>query len=126
MTEMTEITEIQKLYLLLPKSRCKDGCYECCTNIVQFAKEEEERAGEYKYNGVCAFLDANRKCGVYENRPLVCRIYGSSEIMKCGDCEPERYLSEDETRRIIKEYVKIKDMQDKQDKSTEYNLNHLN
>jgi len=107
------MTEIQRLYLKIPASRCKDGCFECCTNIVQFAKEEAERAGEYKYDGVCPFLDENKKCGVYQNRPLVCRIYGASEIMRCEDCAPERYLNEEETRAIIKEYAKIKDMQDK-------------
>jgi len=80
---------------------------------VQFAKEEAERAGEYIYDGICPFLDENKKCGVYENRPLVCRIYGASEIMICEDCAPEKYLSEKETRVIIKEYAKIKDMQDK-------------
>jgi Fe-S-cluster containining protein len=80
---------------------------------VQFAKEEAKRAGEYVYDGICSFLDENKKCGIYENRPLVCRIYGVSEIMRCGGCEPENYLSEEETRDIVKKYVKIKDMQDK-------------
>ena len=107
------MTDIQKLYLKIPKSVCKDGCFGCCTNSVQFAKEEAQRAGEYKYSGLCSFLDGNKKCGVYNNRPLVCRIYGTSEIMICGDCTPEKYLSEEETRAIIKEYAKIKDMQDK-------------
>jgi len=107
------MTDIQKLYLRIPRSNCKDGCFECCTNIVQFAREETERAGEYKYDGLCAFLDGNKKCGVYDNRPLVCRIYGTSEIMLCEDCVPEKYLDEEETRAIIKEYVKIKNMQDK-------------
>ena len=107
------MTDIQSLYLRIPGSRCKDGCFECCTNSVQFAKEEAERAGEYKYNGICPFLDENKKCGVYENRPLVCRIYGASEIMVCEDCEPESWLNEEETRAIIKEYARIKDMQDK-------------
>ena len=107
------MTEIQKLYLKIPKSHCKNGCFECCTNSVQFAKEEMERAGDYKYNGVCSFLDENKKCGVYENRPLVCRIYGASEIMICEDCEPEKYLSEEETRDIIRKYIKIKDAQER-------------
>lgn len=107
------MTDIQRLYLRIPKSRCADGCFECCTNIVQFAREEAERAGEYKYDGVCGFLDGDGRCGVYESRPLVCRIYGASEIMRCDGCEPEGWLSEAETRAIVKEYAKIKDMQDK-------------
>ena len=106
------MTKIQKLYLHIPKSVCKDGCFECCTNIVQFAKEEAERAGEYKYDGVCSFLGDDNKCGVYDARPMVCRIYGTSEIMQCDDCEPERYLTEQETRDIIREYAKIKDAQE--------------
>ena len=106
------MTDIQKLYLRIPKSDCKDGCFECCTNIVQFAKEEAERAGEYEYDGVCSFLSDNKKCGVYENRPLVCRIYGASETMRCEDCVPERYLTGEETRDIIREYAKIKNIQE--------------
>jgi len=108
------MTDIQKLYSRIPKSSCVDGCFDCCTSIIQFAREEAERAGEYKYyDGLCGFLDENKNCTIYDNRPLVCRIYGVSEIMKCEDCEADRLLSEEETRVIIKEYAKIKDEQDR-------------
>ena len=100
------MTEIQKLYLQIPASSCREGCFECCTNMVQFAAEESERAGEYTYDGICGFLDENKKCGIYNDRPLVCRIYGVSEILICEDCEPETLLNEFETRDIIKKYVK--------------------
>ena len=113
------MTDIQKLYMKIPKSICKKGCFDCCINSVQFAKEEAERAGELKhreYNGICPFLDEkNKKCGIYENRPLVCRIYGVSEIMRCDGCEPAniRHLTEEESRSIIREYTKIKDAQER-------------
>jgi Fe-S-cluster containining protein len=118
------MTEIQKLYTKIPKSICTEGCFDCCINSVQFAREEAERAGEREcgeYNGICPFLDEkNKKCGIYENRPLVCRIYGVSEIMRCDGCRPENesikylaYLTEEETRAIIREYTKIKDAQER-------------
>lgn len=99
--------EIRDLYKRIPNSICRSDCGKCCTNIIQFSPSEEKRMGGYDWNGQCGHL-VNGKCSVYDNRPLICRIFGTSEIMLCEGCIPDRILSEEETTEIIHEYVKYK------------------
>lgn len=100
------------LYLKIPSSTCKKGCFDCCTFIIQSTPDELKAMGGYEYkDGKCVHL-VDGKCTVYQSRPLVCRIYGTSEIMRCDGCTPERYLSEQETRDIMHTYVEIKKKQE--------------
>ncbi|MGI6744361.1 MAG: YkgJ family cysteine cluster protein [Eubacteriales bacterium] len=99
-------TPIQRLYDRIPKTRCKSGCFRCCINYVQMAKEERERMGGYEWNGRCPHLTSDGKCGVYDARPLVCRIYGASELLLCLDCECAEPLGEDETKSLLREYLR--------------------
>jgi hypothetical protein len=42
------------------------------------------------------------KCKVYSIRPTICRLWGLVRKMACPwGCVPERWLSDDEARRII-------------------------
>ena len=95
------------IYKKIPDSVCKKNCFECCTNSIQFTKSEEKAMGGYSFDGKCSHL-IDGKCTVYECRPFVCRIYGSSELFKCENCVPERYLTPEETDRLGHEYVSIK------------------
>lgn len=104
--------DINEIYRKIPQSHCKQGCYKCCINSIQFTPEEEKNMGGYEYNGQCPYL-VNGKCIIYEKRPFVCRIYGTSELLKCEDCISERYLSEEETKLLIREYMSIKKKQEK-------------
>ncbi len=98
----------EEIYSKIPKSTCKEGCFRCCTNVVQFTPSELKACGgEYECKGVCNFLK-DGKCTVYETRPFVCRIYGTSEILSCDDCTPERFLTEEETTELVHRYVTLK------------------
>ena len=101
------IIMIKALYEKIPSSTCKKGCSECCTNMIQFAPSEEKTMGGYEYNGVCSHLK-NGRCTIYENRPFICRIFGTSEILKCDDCVPERYLNQAETLELVHKYNVLK------------------
>ena len=105
-------TEIQKLYEKIPASVCKKGCFDCCSNVVQFAPEELARAGNYELkNGKCVFL-TEKGCSIYENRPFVCRLFGTSEIASCDGCAPERFLTKEETLALSGSYAKLKNQQE--------------
>lgn len=107
-----EKTPIQKLYDKIPSFQCKEGCYECCDNQIQFAPEEEERAGGFCYTErLCPHVKDGR-CSVHENRAFICRIYGSSVLMPCPyGCGPENPLSEEETRALLHEYLVLREEQ---------------
>lgn len=100
------IKDYEKLYKKIPASKCKDGCFECCINMIQFHPEEEKNMGGYDYKNKCPHL-VDGKCNIYLKRPFVCRIYGSSEILSCKDCVPDRYLTKSETLSLLHEYSKL-------------------
>ena len=104
------LTDIQRLYEMIPKSDCKDGCVDCCYDLIQVAPEEDERMGGYRWKEKCVHL-SDKHCTVYENRALICRLFGTSETMRCDGCIPERYLTDSETKKIISEYTKIRKSQ---------------
>ncbi|NDK08266.1 hypothetical protein EOM39_03375 [Candidatus Gracilibacteria bacterium] len=78
-------------------AKCIDGCYQCCGAII-FAKEElKEMKKELlrkglkeppkgKGDGFCEYLDNNGKCSVYNQRPMICRIFGQVDT-KFSKCE---------------------------------------
>ena len=71
---------MEKLYKKIPSSSCINGCYKCCTNIIQYTPNELKAMGGYEYNEKCSHLK-DGKCSIYDKRPFVCRIYGASEIL---------------------------------------------
>ena len=94
---------LEDMYNKIPQSICKDGCSLCCHDVIQFTPEEEANMGGYAHDGHCSHLVDN-KCTIHNARPLICRLFGSSEIMKCDGCKPERYLSKEETMEILQAY----------------------
>ena len=101
---------LKELYPKIPKSSCKEGCFACCTNSVQYTPSESEAMGGYSYDEgrmMCSHL-IDGKCSVYESRPFVCRLYGTSELLKCENCTPERFLAPKETNELVHQYVLIK------------------
>jgi len=66
--------------------RCRRGCAECCADGLTVFEIEAERirrnhAGLLETDtphteGVCAFLDDEGACRIYEDRPYVCRTQG--------------------------------------------------
>lgn len=105
--------EMKKIYEQIPSTRCVEGCFNCCKNMIQFTPSELKAMGSYEFNGVCSHL-VDGKCAVYENRPFVCRLYGASEILKCENCNSERYLSEEETAKLVHEYTELKKKEERQ------------
>lgn len=72
--------------------------------MIQLTETEKRNIGGYEYNGACPHL-TDGKCTVYEKRPLVCRIYGTSELLMCKDCIATELLSKEDTLRIMREYT---------------------
>jgi len=104
---------IKDFYDKIPSFKCIEGCTECCDNMIQFAPEELKRLPKHEWKErQCPFL-TEKGCSVYENRGFICRIYGSSELLPCPHgCKPEKPLTEEETRKMFAEFVRIKKEQE--------------
>jgi Fe-S-cluster containining protein len=88
---------LQRIYERLPHLACKGLCTDSCGPIEMSTRERvriEQKAGravEYvPASGACSMLDAHGRCSVYELRPMICRLWGMTEAMRCPHgCVPE-------------------------------------
>ena len=104
---MSDPDPLQELYSRIPHTECRAGCFKCCINSIQMSDSEREAIGGYEWKGKCPKLDDQGRCAVYDKRPLVCRLYGASELLVCDGCVCGEPLSEKETESILKDYRKI-------------------
>lgn len=100
--------ELLAIYASLPAIDCKKRCHGSCGPIVMSALEWDrvtsahgERACDADL--VCPYLErATGLCGVYQVRPLICRLWGATESLRCEfGCRPERVLSDIEVAALI-------------------------
>ncbi len=52
----------------------------------------------------CPALNAQRRCSVYDRRPMICRIWGASKMLVCvWGCKPieGRYLTHAESMELL-------------------------
>jgi len=97
----------EALYKQIPSFECKDGCTDCC-GPVPFTKWEWNKVSDKRNaEGInCPY--AKSGCKIYEQRPLICRLYGTVKKMQCPHgCRPIVLLSEIQEQMIVKEYFEL-------------------
>lgn len=102
------IDKIREIYKEIPTLDCKGLCHEYCGILAMTLPEYEVLSrhgqhGAYNHTMLCPKLQLNNMCSAYEYRPLICRLWGVVEDLKCPHgCQPERYLTKQEQREITK------------------------
>jgi Fe-S-cluster containining protein len=102
---------LEKLSRRIPSVKCPNNCTRCCGPI-WLSKTELDRlppAPGNEENYMCPYI-VDGKCSVYELRPMICRLFGASEIpmLKCSEGGvPERMLNEKETEEIMMPYIRF-------------------
>lgn len=98
---------IQDVYAAVPAIACKGLCHGSCGPVPATHREIEAiNAASLipfgtRADGYCAMLAAGR-CSVYAQRPLLCRLWGVTEKMRCPHgCEPERWLTDAESKGLL-------------------------
>ena len=123
--------DVTQIYSQLPSLECKKLCYPVCGPIhvskaekrvvVNFLRNSGIPIREFKTfrtpevrNHVlkkhddsdgcltCPYLTKERLCSIYPARPLICRLWGVVENLKCPHgCVPSRYLTVKEASRFV-------------------------
>jgi hypothetical protein len=98
---------LRALYAELPLVECQGLCGEACgfigltpleRHIIQEAGGPNIEITMYP----CPALDFMGRCSVYEYRPMICRLYGVVEDLRCPfGCEPVKELTRDEGRAFL-------------------------
>ena len=92
---------IDELRRQIPSFACTPGCHDCCGPVT--ASSEEMARLPYKSDEEHdkAFAELNcphlgdKGCTVYAERPLICRLFGTTNKMACPNgCRPETLIDE--------------------------------
>jgi hypothetical protein len=133
MNDTAKYQALQRLYAQLPGIGCQRKCQKACGPIaltrlelhqllrfnprLDVSRIKGKTEGGYSLgllylivgaeNGTCPFLK-DGSCSVYEHRPLICRLWGSTQVLVCPfGCQPERVLSEEEAFRFAREAIRL-------------------
>jgi Fe-S-cluster containining protein len=116
---------IERLWGRIPDGQCTGACWECCGPVpflpverakVQAAADllgvrwtaapDQVSFPVVGADGICPFLTADHRCGIYENRPTVCRMFGVVPGLPCENgCTPA--LSAREETIIMTAYLTL-------------------
>lgn len=107
------LRKLQAIYDGLPSIDCQRKCHTHCGPVIPQRIEKrnvlETTGFEFRQPWIgineltCPQLTQDGLCSVYEARPAICRIWGLTEALKCPyGCLPERFLTEDDARRIMR------------------------
>jgi hypothetical protein len=104
--------DLEELYAELPALECKGLCAESCGPIsmsrVEWQRVCRARGAELKASSLMCPLLEHECCSVYEVRPMLCRLWGLVESMKCPwGCVPERYLTDVEGYEFMERAAEI-------------------
>ena len=102
------------LYAQVPDPGCRGLCHDTCTTIgagpAELAAIEAaggqirtlEAASDVNLTAPCPSLTEEGRCGVYEVRPMVCRLWGAVETLPCPyGCRPPGGLLPDRRGRVL-------------------------
>lgn len=110
---------IRRIYESIPKVACKricgpDYCGPIKMSPLEFAALKERfpelalvntQWGPTLTDGcdTCPLLAPDGSCRAYDLRPAICRVFGATMALQCRHgCQPERMLSETESRHILR------------------------
>jgi len=134
LSEHEEKRRLKRIYRLIDAigpMECIPGCHDCC-GPVYFTRLELQRAPLLELNikaleqlieantGIdwhfncasCIYVTPEGKCGIYDKRPFVCRIFAMTEepMLKCPHGRaPKNPLPLKETHALMAEYKWIRE-----------------
>jgi Fe-S-cluster containining protein len=107
-TDRKRAAKLEALYARLPTVACRGLCAEACGPVpmTTFEAVRLRRADpRHRWPMVvlrnerprCCYLTDADRCGVYDVRPLVCRVWGTVKRLSCmHGCTPDRWLTDHE------------------------------
>jgi Fe-S-cluster containining protein len=105
MIKQRHLRQLDAIYDQVPQIECKGHCHASCGPIfmthLEWRRIEENTPGALQQVTCisCPMLDEQMKrCTIYEIRPMICRLWGVVETMRCPfGCKAERILSLNES-----------------------------
>jgi Fe-S-cluster containining protein len=105
---MSYAKTIKYLRKQIPSFKCKPGCTDCC-GVIIFSRWEWEQIEDKRVatSLTCPYA-CKEGCEIYEQRPILCRLYGTVQGMKCPHgCGSDRMLPRKKEEEIMVKYNRI-------------------
>jgi len=96
----------------IPEFECTPGCHDCCGPVTASTEEisrlpvksdAEHNAALTEYN--CPYL-GDHGCQVYLERPLICRLFGTTPNLLCPNGKGPELLTDPKIQKQIHHFIK--------------------
>jgi Fe-S-cluster containining protein len=116
-TSEEKIRRLRRLYDRIPAMRdCRGLCADSCYSPFDVSELEQEIIAQRAFwplqpgdgCSACSMLTADGRCHIYDDRPVICRVFGAAPSMRCEHgCSPVRWLTDGEAAEIICEVFNL-------------------
>ncbi|PKG74676.1 zinc/iron-chelating domain-containing protein [Shewanella sp. Choline-02u-19] len=102
---------VTRLRERIPTFECVPGCHDCCGPVTTSSEEmsclpvktdAEHDAALEEWN--CVHLGP-KGCKVYKQRPLICRVFGTTSNMPCPNGRKPEEMLDTETEAQVHHYI---------------------
>jgi uncharacterized protein len=104
--------ELEALRQKIPQMRCIVGCQDCCGPVTASAEEvsrlpvkSDAEHAKALSEFSCPYL-GDSGCEVYHQRPLICRLYGTTPSMLCPNGQRPRYMIDEGTEAEVHRFIR--------------------
>jgi hypothetical protein len=94
----------------IPSFECKPGCHDCCGPVTASAEEMRNLPVKSDAEHTAALADLScpylgeRGCQVYAERPLICRLFGTTPKLACPNGRRPAEMVDPQIERQIYRY----------------------
>lgn len=107
------VQQIEAVYARLPQIACRGLCHGSCGPIVMQKLEMERMIQSVGFVPAqksvhCPMLTPAGRCMAYQERPMICRLWGLTKKMRCPfGCQPTRWLTDIESGAFLREIERV-------------------
>lgn len=103
--------KVEELRQRIPSFTCIVGCHDCCGPVTASSEEvarmpikteAQHNAALSEFN--CPYL-GKHGCEVYADRPLICRLFGTTPRLLCPNGQRPVYMIDTRTEQEIHEFL---------------------
>jgi len=103
---------IQRLRDQIPTFRCIVGCTDCCGPVTASSEEVARLPVKSDAEHAAALADLScpylgkQGCEVYEERPLICRMFGTTPSLRCPNGQRPVYMLDESVEKEIHQFLR--------------------
>lgn len=99
--------KIEELRRRIPSFTCIVGCHDCCGPVTASSEEVAKLPVKREAEHQAALAELNcvhlgeHGCEVYSERPLICRLFGTTPKLLCPNGQRPVYMVDDKTEAEV-------------------------